>query len=134
MLQIRSEKVDSAIKSRKASTFLELFLVKSSHSIYIKSFNTECVHVASEEGDYSYKKVLDAEEPSTSACGLYILTDPDKVVEISIKYLDANCGAGALLAVKNTFDKAINSVQSSRSTLKIGDSLNSKMKIVSFSN
>lgn len=61
--------------------------------------HTECVHVASEEGDYSYKKVLGVEEPSASACGLYILTDPTKVVEISIKYLDANCDTGALLAV-----------------------------------
>lgn len=67
---------------------------------------TECVHVASEEGDYSYKKVLGVEEPSTTDCGLYILTDPNKIVEISIKYLDANCDTGALLAVslltKNT--------------------------------
>lgn len=58
----------------------------------------ECVHVASEEGDYSYKKVLNLEESSKTVCGLYIMTDPTKIVEISIKYLDASCDSGALLA------------------------------------
>lgn len=69
--------------------------------VYLK-FHIECVHVASEEGDYSYKKVLGEEESSTTACGLYILTDPNKIVEISIKYLDANCDSGSLLAVNYT--------------------------------
>lgn len=59
---------------------------------------SECVHVASEEGDYSYKKTTNSEETSTTVCGLYILTDADKVVEISMKYLDASCDAGALMA------------------------------------
>lgn len=38
------------------------------------------------------------DEPLTT-CGLYIITDPNKIIEISIKYLDANCGTGNLLAV-----------------------------------
>lgn len=60
--------------------------------------NLECVYVASQEGDYSYKKVLNLEESTPTVCGLYIVTDPDKIVEISIKYLDASCDTGALLA------------------------------------
>lgn len=70
-------------------------------NIFAFSINySECVHVVSEEGDYSFKKVLNLEEPPSAVCGLYVLTDPTKVVEISIKYLDANCDSGALLAVK----------------------------------
>lgn len=65
------------------------------------------MHVASEEGDYSFKKVVhlrDRVAPSvqridTTVCGLYVLTDPDKIVEISIKYMDVNCDAGGLMAV-----------------------------------
>lgn len=64
-------------------------------------FWIECIHVASEEGDYSYKKVLNLEDSSTDVCGLYIVGDPDKIVEISIKYLDASCDSGALLAVNS---------------------------------
>lgn len=61
---------------------------------------TECVHVASEEGDYSYKKTLSSDKSAITTCGLYIVTDPNKVVEISIKYLDVNCESGALMAVR----------------------------------
>lgn len=62
------------------------------------------MHVASEEGDYSFKKVLHPSQRAlpridTTVCGLYVLTDPDKIVEISIKYLDVNCNAGGLMAV-----------------------------------
>lgn len=64
----------------------------------------DCMHVASEEGDYSFKKVLHLNEREnaqldSTVCGLYILTDPDKFVEISIKYLDVNCASGGLMAV-----------------------------------
>lgn len=59
----------------------------------------ECVHVASQEGDYSYKKAANTDDSSSDVCGLYIVADPDKTVEISIKYLDAPCDTGALLAV-----------------------------------
>lgn len=62
------------------------------------------MHVASEEGDYSFKKVLHmsqrvTQQIDTTVCGLYVLTDPNKIVEISIKYLDVNCDAGGLMAV-----------------------------------
>lgn len=69
--------------------------------------SVECVHVASQEGDYSYKKPANADDSSSDVCGLYIVADPDKTVEISIKYLDAPCDTGALLAVKLLFFVAI---------------------------
>lgn len=75
--------------------FLIFFCFSPKHD----RFHLECVHVASEEGDYSYKKASNLDESSTTVCGLYILTDVDKVVEISMKYLDASCDSGALLAV-----------------------------------
>lgn len=63
------------------------------------------MHMASEEGDYSFKKVPhlvhgDAEQIDTTVCGVYIVTDPDKIVEISIKYLDVRCDSGGLMAVR----------------------------------
>lgn len=70
------------------------------------------MHVTSEDGDFFYKKVphlisssmqdsisiVDATTTETSVCGLYIVTDPDKVVEISIKHLDVDCETGGLMA------------------------------------
>lgn len=71
------------------------------------------MHVASEEGDYAYKKIerpalekrehnmVEVVDPDMSVCGLYVVTDPDKIVEITIKYLDVNCDTGGLMAVIN---------------------------------
>lgn len=70
------------------------------------------MHVASEEGDYLYRKtphlipsqlqpginIVDSSSPM-AVCGLYIVTDPDKVVEISIKHLDVDCETSGLMAV-----------------------------------
>lgn len=70
------------------------------------------MHVTSEEGDFFYKKVphlvssssrsgvniVDSISP-LSVCGLYVVTDPDKIVEISIKHLDVDCETGGLMAV-----------------------------------
>lgn len=84
-------------------SFVKSFFNRNFYHLIFHPFNRiciECVHVASEEGDYSYKKILNLEESAPSVCGLYIVTDPDKIVEISIKYLDASCDSGALLAVK----------------------------------
>lgn len=38
--------------------------------------------------------------PSMAVCGLYVVTDPDKFVEITIKYLNVNCESGGLMAVR----------------------------------
>lgn len=69
------------------------------------------MHVTSEEGDYAFKKaieptltkrshnIVEVVNPDMAVCGLYVVTDPDKYVEISIKYMDVNCDTGGLMAV-----------------------------------
>lgn len=71
------------------------------------------MHVTSEEGDFVYKKVPRFQPRSslgismveidpasdTTVCGVYFVTDPDKVVEITIKFLDVECEFGGLLGV-----------------------------------
>lgn len=69
------------------------------------------MHVTSDEGDYAFKKVtqptlnkrdhniVEVHSPDMSVCGLYVVTDPDKYIEITIKYLDINCDTGGLMAV-----------------------------------
>lgn len=77
------------------------------------------MHVASEPGDYAFKKlpprttaataalfgntdetsaILQLEE-SLQVCGLYVIGEPDTIVEITMKYYDVNCETGALMAV-----------------------------------
>lgn len=81
------------------------------------------MHVTSEEGDYSFTKeppsphqMMDTSAPSehesdynlletsdvaseSTVCGLYVVTDPDKDVEITITYLNIDCESGGLMAV-----------------------------------
>lgn len=76
--------------------------------------NTDCMHVTSDEGDYAFKKVIEPSlakrshnlvevvDPDMTVCGLYVVTDPDKYVEISIKYMDVDCDTGGLMAVIKT--------------------------------
>lgn len=69
------------------------------------------MHVASEPGDYVFKKlpqlvstankeesVLSIEDP-LQVCGLYVVSEPDTIVEITMKHYDVNCEAGGLMAV-----------------------------------
>lgn len=78
------------------------------------------MHVASESGDYAFKKqptrsplfantnnnddsettaaLLQLEE-SLQVCGLYIVGEPDTIVEITMKHYDVNCESGGLMAV-----------------------------------
>ncbi|XP_017101199.2 corticotropin-releasing factor-binding protein isoform X1 [Drosophila bipectinata] len=103
------------------------------HNVHTVS---DCMHVASEAGDYIFKKLhpmnsalnreaalLELEaaavvagagagmavpgitEPGASAtedqpevCGLYVIGEPDTIVEITMKHYDANCETGALMA------------------------------------
>lgn len=87
------------------------------------------MHVASEAGDYAFKKLpphstvagpaaalfgnndetaaaasamLQLEE-SLQVCGLYVIGEPDTIVEITMKQYDVNCETGALMAVSVTF-------------------------------
>lgn len=92
------------------------------------------MHVASEPGDYIFKKSA-ASSPSApltalnykrdatlleleavtseqleaaaaaaaaeSVCGLYVIGEPDTIVEITMKHYDVNCESGGLMAVSN---------------------------------
>ncbi|XP_075231482.1 corticotropin-releasing factor-binding protein [Lycorma delicatula] len=54
----------------------------------------ECMLVTSEEGHYYYKSSTD----DVTVCGVYLLTDPDKVVEIYFDYIDLPCETGGLVS------------------------------------
>ncbi|XP_017874113.1 PREDICTED: corticotropin-releasing factor-binding protein [Drosophila arizonae] len=92
----------------------------------------DCMHVASEPGDYIFKKsaaappaaplaVLNFNRDATlleleaatseqleaaaaaataadSVCGLYVIGEPDTIVEITMKHYDVNCESGGLMA------------------------------------
>ncbi|KAJ6646670.1 Corticotropin-releasing factor-binding protein [Pseudolycoriella hygida] len=72
---------------------------------------TDCMHVTSEEGSYAFKKSpqpamsqthqelgLAEEGTEMTVCGLYVVADPNKIVEITIKYMNVNCESGGLMA------------------------------------
>lgn len=66
------------------------------------AFISDCVLVTSEEGHFYYKATGD----ESTVCGVYLLTDPDKMVEIYFDYLDVPCQTGGLISVSlssNTF-------------------------------
>lgn len=71
------------------------------------------MHVTSEDGEFIYQKtprqieqshhslnteLTEPESPMT-VCGIYLVTDPDKIIEISIKQMSVSCEQGGLLAV-----------------------------------
>lgn len=55
--------------------------------------------VTSEPGHYFYKSA--GEDPTV--CGVYLMTDPDKIVQLQFDYLDVPCNTGGLVSVSNTF-------------------------------
>ncbi|EDW99102.1 corticotropin-releasing factor-binding protein [Drosophila yakuba] len=113
------------------------------HNVHTVS---DCMHVASEAGDYIFKKLnplnsalnreavlleleaagaagmgvvpgegaaasgggggagagagtaADVQELQPEVCGLYVMGEPDTIVEITMKHYDANCETGALMA------------------------------------
>lgn len=74
------------------------------------------MHVTSEDGVFTYRKSLrkptrsfdgmhlvEAESSEPQVCGVYFMTDPDKVVEVEIEFLDVSCELGGLMGVKKLF-------------------------------
>lgn len=72
------------------------------------------MHVTSEDGIFTYRKTLrkqprtydgmhfvEAEVNEPQVCGVYFMTDPDKVVEVEVEFMDVNCELGGLLGVRN---------------------------------
>ncbi|XP_063705987.1 corticotropin-releasing factor-binding protein [Culicoides brevitarsis] len=74
---------------------------------------TDCMDVRSDEGIYKYTKTIDYNSEknhsnfidvsevadSMRVCGLYLFTDPDKIIEIFIRQLDVDCEFGGLVSV-----------------------------------
>ncbi|XP_058443152.1 corticotropin-releasing factor-binding protein [Malaya genurostris] len=73
---------------------------------------TDCMHVTSEEGEFFFKKAAPVVSvpkhgrlidilsvaPVMDVCGLYFVTDPDKIVEVTVKHIDVNCDLGGLMS------------------------------------
>jgi hypothetical protein len=51
--------------------------------------------VTSEEGQFFLKATGD----TSMVCGMYIITDPDRRVEVHFEYLDVPCENGGLVSV-----------------------------------
>lgn len=43
---------------------------------------------------------MEAEPDESQVCGVYFMTDPDKVVEIEVEFMDVSCEFGGLLGVR----------------------------------
>jgi hypothetical protein len=69
--------------------------------------------VTSEDGIFTYRKSLrkpsrnfeglhlvESESNEPQVCGVYFLTDPDKVVEVEVEFMDVSCELGGLLGVR----------------------------------
>ncbi|CAH1404057.1 unnamed protein product [Nezara viridula] len=54
----------------------------------------DCMLVTSEPGHYFYKAPGD----DPTVCGVYLMTDPDKLIELQFDYLDLPCSSGGLVA------------------------------------
>lgn len=69
------------------------------------------MHVASDEGLYSFRKSPPNQPAGTSTedetispsapvvCGLYVVADPDRVIEMTVKYVNVDCDDGGMMGV-----------------------------------
>ena len=65
--------------------------------------------MTSEEGIYVFRKSLKRNglskiiesfgDNSEQVCGLYLMTDPDKIIEVDVKFTDLSCEMENLVAV-----------------------------------
>ncbi|XP_049821054.1 corticotropin-releasing factor-binding protein isoform X2 [Aethina tumida] len=56
---------------------------------------SECIYMTSQEGEFTHK----AMNPEGNACGVFIGSEPDQIIEIRFNYLDVPCENGGLIAV-----------------------------------
>lgn len=54
----------------------------------------DCVKITFDEGIFHYKS-----RAGSRTCGLYLTADPDKVISITIEYIDVLCQQGGLISV-----------------------------------
>ncbi|KAK4016242.1 corticotropin-releasing factor-binding protein [Daphnia magna] len=59
----------------------------------------DCMTVTSKDGHFYYKaSPKDEVEPGTT-CGLYLITDPERQIEIELLHVDVSCEDGGLISV-----------------------------------
>ncbi|KAK9882193.1 hypothetical protein WA026_019705 [Henosepilachna vigintioctopunctata] len=73
----------------KIPTYLSSRFKRSSQHIV-----TECIFMTSEEGEFYHK----ATTVDGSACGIYIVAEPNQKVEVRFNYFDVPCSNGGLVA------------------------------------
>nr|XP_023018565.1 corticotropin-releasing factor-binding protein [Leptinotarsa decemlineata] len=56
---------------------------------------TDCIYMTSEEGDYYHK----AGAVDGRACGAYIFSEPDEIIEIRLNFMNVPCENGGLISV-----------------------------------
>ncbi|XP_037951690.1 corticotropin-releasing factor-binding protein [Teleopsis dalmanni] len=86
---------------------------KKSFDLYPETYDlhkiSDCMHITSEPGDYVFKKTAhvipsrnDASileiENSMEVCGLYVIGEPDTIIELTVLKYDINCETGGLMA------------------------------------
>ncbi|XP_065212220.1 corticotropin-releasing factor-binding protein [Planococcus citri] len=52
---------------------------------------TDCMTVTSEKGHYYYKATREMYELENAACGVYMMANPDEVIQIHFDYIDMPC-------------------------------------------
>ncbi|KAL9898426.1 corticotropin-releasing factor-binding protein isoform 2-T4 [Glossina fuscipes fuscipes] len=126
LLIFLSQEIQMTSKSLKASGENNAWpTVKRAFDLYPETHEmhtiTDCMHVATEPGDYVFKKSLSSAqrfsfdklnenefneeglelkelEDAINVCGLYIIGEPNTLVEITMKHYDVNCNSGGLMA------------------------------------
>jgi hypothetical protein len=61
----------------------------------------DCIVVTSEEGQFFLKSTAD---DASTVCGVYIVTEPDRLVEVHFDYLDVPCENGGLVSVSGSLN------------------------------
>lgn len=52
-----------------------------------------------------FSKIIESfSENTEQVCGLYLMTDPDKVIEVDVKFTDLSCEMENLAAVREFFN------------------------------
>ena len=68
----------------------------------INELYVDCMTVTSKDGHFYYKaSPKDEVEPGTT-CGLYLITDPERIIEIELIHVDVSCENGGLISVNES--------------------------------
>lgn len=62
---------------------------------------TDCMTVTSEKGHYYYK-ARDSFGLESYTCGVYLLADPDEVIQVHFDYIDMPCENNDIVSVSYT--------------------------------